>query len=529
MAAFALGTVPSLGGCSDPNGGGGDEGDDDDNGGTSGTGTGGSANGGSSGSSGSTNTGGTSGSTGTGGTSGSSGTGTGGSSGSGGAMCSNSDLSTLPIDEDGWVAKECNDRGIQGAFYCYDDGVNMTSCPVPAADGTRPPPYRAGGGMCVSGTTTLDPTYAAWGAGIGLSLADSGGMPSVKGPYNATANGVTGFHIDITGSTGMLPLRVAYTGSATPEGAQPFVQFPAGATSLDVPIADALVPESWTTDPNAGMHADPASIFDLQVQITGGDAASTYDFCIAKVTPITNGPPMGGNVPPFGTQQCGNLSTVDLPGKYMVQNNLYNAMGGSQCVTAGWDMGANAGFVVNPVNVNIPPGGAPASYPSVVLGWHYGRFYGSYGTARQLQAITSIPSSWSFTVPAMGRYNASYDAWIHPTNANPMDPRGGVELMIWLNQRDTTPIGTIGPTVMIGGSAWAVWYGPNDGGWTTVSYVRAGNTTSVSNLDLKPFFADAQQRGYVTASSYLLSVQAGFEIWEQNQSMTTNSYSVAIN
>jgi cellulose 1,4-beta-cellobiosidase len=213
----------------------------------------------------------------------------------------------------------------------------------------------------------------------------------------------------------------------------------------------------------------------------------------------------------------------------MVQNNLYNANGGTQCTQALWDNAGNAGFVVNPVNVSVMTGGAPASYPSIVLGWHYGRFYGSYSAARQLDAIASIPSSWSFTVPANGRYNASYDAWIHPTNANPPNPAGGVELMIWVNQRDTTPIGTVGPVVNIGGADWAVWYGPNAGGWTTVSYVRSGNTTSITNLDLHPFFVDAATRGYTTGSSYLLSVQAGFEIWEQNQAMTTNSYSVAIN
>jgi cellulose 1,4-beta-cellobiosidase len=62
-----------------------------------------------------------------------------------------------------------------------------------------------------------------------------------------------------------------------------------------------------------------------------------------------------------------------------------------------------------------------------------------------------------------------------------------------------------------------------------VSYVRATNTTSVSNLDLKPFMADAVTRNYITNAGYLLGVQAGFEIWQQTASMTTNSFSVAIN
>ena len=223
------------------------------------------------------------------------------------------------------------------------------------------------------------------------------------------------------------------------------------------------------------------------------------------------------------------LGTIDLTGRYMVQNNLYNANGGTQCTTAAWDMGANAGFTVNPVNVNVAAGSAPASYPSVVLGWHYGRWYGSYTAAKPFSQITRIPSSWTFTVPPSGRYNASYDAWIHPTQASPATPSGGVELMIWVNYRDTTPIGTSVGTVNIGDATWAVWYGPNAGGWTTVSYVRAGNVTTVENLDLYPFFGDAATRGYFTAAANLLSIQAGFEIWQQDQTMTTNSYSVSIN
>jgi hypothetical protein len=326
----------------------------------------------------------------------------------------------------------------------------------------------------------------------------------------------------------MRPLRVGFTGSPTPMDAQPFVEFAAGLTSLDVNIQDALVPSSWD-DPNAGTAADPTAIYDLQVQIPGAESESTYDFCITEVTPITSGDPVGGTLMPFGGALCQNLQTIDLTGRYMVQNNLYNAMGGTQCTTAAWDMGANAGLVVNPVNVNVPSGGAPASYPSIVLGWHYGRYYGSYTAARPFSQIASIPSSWTFTVPPSGRYNASYDAWIHPSNANPGDPTGGVELMIWLNKRDTTPIGSSVGTVMIAGTSWDVWFGNNAGGWTTVSYIRATNTSSVSNLDLYAFFGDAAQRGYTTAASYLLGIQAGFEIWQQNEAMTVNSYTISIN
>jgi hypothetical protein len=241
-------------------------------------------------------------------------------------------------------------------------------------------------------------------------------------------------------------------------------------------------------------------------------------------------PMPGGTLQNYGTQQCGNLATIALGNRYMVQNNLYNPGGGSQCVTATWDMGANAGFIVNPVNLNIMSGGPPGSYPSVVLGWHTdGQFHGSYTAAKQLSAVTSVPSSWTFTAPTVGRYNAAYDVWLHPSQAAPGSDQGTLELMIWLNQRDTTPIGMMQQgTVTIGGTSWSVWYGPHDG-FSTVSYVRTTNTTSVSNLDLKPFFDDAVTRGYITNAGYLLGVQAGYEIWEQTQTMTTNTFTVSIN
>jgi Glycosyl hydrolase family 12 len=448
--------------------------------------------------------------------------GAGGDTGGTVVTCTNTDLTTLPVDASGWIARECNDRDIQGPFYCYTDKINPTDC----MDGVVP--YRAGSGMCISGSTTVDATFAAYGAGIGIGLNESGGDASVKMPYDAAANGVLGFHIEITGSSGDLPIRIGFTNEAAPTGSSPFVEVP-GPGSYDILLADALVPEAWGP-PDGGKVPNPNAIYDIQVQIVGGNAAASYDFCVASVTPITDGStPVGGNVAPYGSQQCSELQTINLGSTYMVQNNVYNANGGMQCIQALWDNAANAGFIVNPVSLNVPAGSAPASYPSVVLGWHYGTMYGSYTSARQLSSITSIPSSWSFTVPGSGRYNASYDLWLHPSQTNPANPGGGLELMVWLNQRDTTPIGSSGPSVTIGQDTWTVWYGPNSGGWNTVSYIRATNTTSVTNLDINQFIQDAVTRGYATSSTYLLGVQAGFEIWEQNQSMTSGSYTVSIN
>jgi hypothetical protein len=189
--------------------------------------------------------------------------------------CSNADPGTLPIDSGGWVARECNNRNVQGAWYCYDDMVNSTSC----VDG-QPPYDAAANGMCLSGTTTLDSTYAAWGSGIGLTLNQSG---TVSSTYDATANGVVGFRLNISGNTGGNALRVAFKGDPAAVNA-PFVQFP-GAGTLEATIASAMVPSSWG-GPEAGTRANASAIYDLQVQLVGAERASSYSFCITGVTPI---------------------------------------------------------------------------------------------------------------------------------------------------------------------------------------------------------------------------------------------------
>ena len=191
-------------------------------------------------------------------------------------MCSNTDLDTLPIDAGGRVELACNNWKIQGSWYCFDDNVNPTSC----IDGKTP--YRASsGGMCLSGYTTVDPTFAAYGAAIGLSLnADV----SAKSAYDAAANGVAGFQIEVTGELGGSPLQVMFTGSATP-GYSPFVEVN-GAGTFDVPIEEASVPASWNV-PEAGQHASASNVWDIRFQIPGGSRAFSYNFCITRVTPLT--------------------------------------------------------------------------------------------------------------------------------------------------------------------------------------------------------------------------------------------------
>lgn len=428
---------------------------------------------------------------------------------------------TIAIAENGYVPTECNNFGINGAWYCYDDGVNPSGC---TAD--TPPYDAAGGGMCLQGNTTEDPDFAAWGAGIGFSLNV---VDDVKMAWDATANHVTGFKIVITGEVNDLPLRVSFKNQAEESETPPQFQLP-GPGSYMVLFDDAVVPE-WAEE-GAGDPADPSGIYDVQIQVAGGEVEADYQFCVTEFTPITDGTtPTVGAVQDYGSPQAGQYDTITI-GKYVVQNNRYG--GNTHSIQAKWDNGDKAGFTLTNVSANVAVGEAPGSYPSIIYGWHVdGKFYGGYQAAKTISSIQSIPTTADVTVPgAPAVYNTSYDLWVS-SSANPGANGTRTEVMIWLNRpgMDPYPIGEKITTVQIGGQTWEVWYDTDIGGdgFHTVSYIQTSLRSA--ELDIKAFLDDAVTRNYIQAAQYLLGVQFGFEIWKgsNSDSFTVNSYSVSIN
>jgi hypothetical protein len=200
---------------------------------------------------------------------------------------------------------------VVGGFYVYGDQSadhpNGQSCTIPPKDtkACEPVTGDSGGGICLSGATIKDSTYAAWGCGIGLSLntaeasgstATDGGTSDAGTSDKLTYSGpATCFELTFTGTTGGLPLRVGFTQYADPsiktQGVAPFKTLKAftdGWTG-QVCFADVTCP-NWSTAPGQGCPANlvatPSSSYDMQIQVPGGDSANTYDFCLTKVIPL---------------------------------------------------------------------------------------------------------------------------------------------------------------------------------------------------------------------------------------------------
>ena len=140
--------------------------------------------------------------------------------------------------------------------------------------------------------------------------------------------------------------------------------------------------------------------------------------------------------------------------------------------------------------------------------------------------IASASTSVSITQPSGYNNDAAYDIWFNQTSTTSGQPNG-TEIMIWINhQGSIQPFGSETSTETIDGTTWEVWTG-RESSWNIVSYVRETPVTSVSNLNLLPFFSDAVSRGSLEPSWWLIDVEYGFEIWTGGQGLAVSGYSVS--
>ncbi|MEU7865269.1 cellulose binding domain-containing protein [Dactylosporangium sp. NPDC049140] len=223
------------------------------------------------------------------------------------------------------------------------------------------------------------------------------------------------------------------------------------------------------------------------------------------------------------TQICAKYGSTSIQGgRYIVQNNVWGD-DTTQCINV-----TSTGFAVTSAVHNLPQNGAPAAYPSVYAGCHYGACTSGSGLPLAVSdsRFGTISTSVGMSYPNNGSvYDASYDVWFDPTPRTD-GQNTGAELMVWLNKTGSVhAAGSQVGTVNIAGANWDVWYG--NYGWNVVSYVRQGSTSSLS-FNVSSFYRDMVNRGYAQNSWYITSVQAGFEPWVNGTGLAVNNFSYSI-
>ncbi len=221
---------------------------------------------------------------------------------------------------------------------------------------------------------------------------------------------------------------------------------------------------------------------------------------------------------------CAVASSGAIDGdQYIVQTNEWNSTL-PQCLTL-----SGTGFTVTEADFALITAGPPASYPSIYKGCHWGDCTGSASSGMPIlvSSAPTVTSSWSTTQPASGAYDVAYDIWFNSTPATTGQP-DRAELMIWISERGgVAPAGINVAAVTLAGATWNVWTDPM-ASWNYIAYERTTTTTSVADLDIAAFINDAVTRGAISPSSYLIDVEAGFEIWQGGQGLATSSFSVDV-
>ena len=216
---------------------------------------------------------------------------------------------------------------------------------------------------------------------------------------------------------------------------------------------------------------------------------------------------------------CGRQPALAVSdGAYNIQNNEFNS-DARECIQV-----VGSTFTVTKSEITS---GAPGGYPSIYKGCHWGTCTLNSNLPLQVSVLRRLKSDWNTTQPATDAYVAAYDIWFNTTPTAKGRP-DGAELMIWLKHTDgIPPAGSKVASTKIGGATYDVWSHRRNS-WNYVAYVRSVPTGSVHDFDLKAFIQDAVERNYIHNDWYLISVEAGFELWQGGTGLATNAFSVRI-
>jgi hypothetical protein len=220
------------------------------------------------------------------------------------------------------------------------------------------------------------------------------------------------------------------------------------------------------------------------------------------------------------TQICDQYGSTTIGGRYVVMNNRWGTSA-QQCINV-----TGSGFSIASQQGTGSTSGAPVSYPAIYFGCHYTNCSPGTNLPMQVSAISSATSSINYTYVSGATYDAAYDIWLDPTpKTNGVNQQ---EIMIWFNRQGSIqPIGSVVGNATIGGRTWQVWQGSN-GSNAVVSYVAPSPITSWS-FSVLDFINDVKNRGAITSSWYLTSIQAGFEPWIGGAGLAVTNFSASVN
>ncbi|WP_410813875.1 GH12 family glycosyl hydrolase domain-containing protein [Micromonospora sp. 067-2] len=166
------------------------------------------------------------------------------------------------------------------------------------------------------------------------------------------------------------------------------------------------------------------------------------------------------------------------------------------------------------------------AFPSTVVGWQWGYANPDRGGLPvHLWENKNVWTNWSFQNQVGDqKSDAIYDLWLDWSDNPSSQPTD--EVMIFLDYTaGAHPESNKVATVDLAGATWDVYRSTDS--WQVISFVRTATTTSAS-MNLRDFLGYAVDAGWLDPNKYLISVQAGFEVWRGAGKYITTDYNVSV-
>jgi hypothetical protein len=145
---------------------------------------------------------------------------------------------------------------------------------------------------------------------------------------------------------------------------------------------------------------------------------------------------------------------------------------------------------------NATGDGAVKTYPNV---------HKDFSGAPAISSFSAISSRFAHAGPHIGIYEFAYDIWLNGVASN-----GSTEVMIWTDNFNQVPSGSVQETVTIDGQSYQVY---KSGSY--IAFVETNNVTS-GTVNLLAFFNHIIAKGWIPSTSTLGAIDYGVELISTN-------------
>jgi len=276
---------------------------------------------------------------------------------------------------------------------------------------------------------------------------------------------------------------------------------PGGTTGTPTPSATTTAAPTATSTTTT---AAPTTTTALPTTTTRASTTTA-----PPTTTTTAAPPRTCTNPVFVTSDTnGGWSN----GGYYVHNNMWNwREGGPETLYAC----AYNNWYVDSTQPNTT---SVKTYPNVHL--DINNMNGA-----PLSNYKTITSTFAGAGPRTGIYNVAYDVWLNGVGWG----GGTTEFMVWTENLNQRPLGSVQATVTFGGMTYDAWH-YNNGDANVISLV-AKSTMLAGSLNLKEMFDWSIGRGWLPANSTVNQIGYGVEICSTNntkQRFTFTDFSITM-